>query len=297
VRSGLAMVTLAAASWGTWSLFLRPTGLPATVTSPIMFAVMGLVTLPAALRLPPARWDRATLALLVANAAFDALNVLTFFGAMSTTTVAIAVLTHYLAPILVALLAPRIDGVATRGAGLAALVAVTGLAIVLEPWREAPPHTLLGATLGTCSAVCYAGNVFCVRRLAVRIGAARGMAYHSLLSAVALAPIAIGDLASGGVAVTPGALALLVAGSTTIGAASGVVFAIGLVRIGSARASILTFAEPLVAVAIGALVWHEPLSPLAIVGAALVLGAGIYVAANPGNHAQSASGHHRDAGS
>mgnify|MGYP000968521325 CR=1 FL=1 len=48
----------------------------------------------------------ATLGLLVANALFDALNVLTFFGAMSTTTVAIAVLTHYLAPILVALLNP-----------------------------------------------------------------------------------------------------------------------------------------------------------------------------------------------
>lgn len=286
MRSGLLMVVLAAASWGTWSVFLRPTGLPATVTSPIIFAVMGLVSLPAALRLPPARWDRATLALLVANAAFDALNVLAFFGAMSTTTVAIAVLTHYLAPILVALLAPRFDRVETRGAALAALVAIAGLAIVLEPWRGAATGAVRGAILGACSAVCYAGNVFCVRRLAVRIGAARAMAYHSLIAAVALAPLAVSAVATDVVSLTAGDLALLVAGAATIGAGSGVVFALGLVRVGSARAAILTFAEPLVAVAIGALVWHEPLPPLALLGAALVLGAGIYVAANPGNHAQ-----------
>ncbi len=37
------MVAAAAASWGTWSLFLRPTHLPANVTSPILFVVMAIV--------------------------------------------------------------------------------------------------------------------------------------------------------------------------------------------------------------------------------------------------------------
>jgi drug/metabolite transporter (DMT)-like permease len=41
---------------------------------------------------------------------------------------------------------------------------------------------------------------------------------------------------------------------------------------------VLTFAEPLVAVAVGVLVWDEPLRPLAMVGGALVLVAGIHVA-------------------
>ena len=47
---------------------------------------------------------------------------------------------------------------------------------------------------------------------------------------------------------------------------------------GRTRAAVLTFAEPVVAVVVGAAVWREPLSPLAIVGGALVLGAGIEVA-------------------
>ena len=118
------MVTLAAASWGTWSLFLRPTGLPAHVTSPIIFAIMALVAWPLSRREKPvARWDRGTIALLAGNSVCDALNVLTFFAAIHLTTVAIAVVTHYLAPILVALAAPRIDGgsARTRGAPLAAV--------------------------------------------------------------------------------------------------------------------------------------------------------------------------------
>src|SRR5678815_2603652 len=94
------------------------------------------------------------------NTACDAVNVLAFFGAMTTTTVAIAVLTHYAAPILIALAAPRVEGTRTRGALPAALVALGGLVIVLEPWRSGSDGALLGAALGLTSAVAYMGNVF-----------------------------------------------------------------------------------------------------------------------------------------
>ena len=121
---------------------------------------------------------------------------------------------------------------------------------------------------------CYAGNVFVVGRLAARIGAARAVAYHSLIAAAVMAPLAIGRLGD----VTATDLAWLASGATTIGAISGIVFVAGLARIGSSRTAVLTFAEPLVAVAIGALVWGQPLHPLAAVGGALVLAAGLHVA-------------------
>ena len=274
--SGILMVALAAASWGTWSLFLRPTHLPAHVTSPIVFALMGVLALPLARRDRPAapRWDRATLGLLAGNTLFDALNLITFFGALAKTTVAIAVLTHYLAPILIALLAPAIDRTATPGARPAAFVALAGLAIILEPWQSPAAGAITGAALGLASAFCYAGNVFCVRRLAARIGPSRAMAYHSLLAAALLTPFAL----RGPVTVTPSDLALLSAGAATVGAAAGIVFVVGLQRIGSARAAVLTFAEPLVAVLVGVLAWHERLAPTAVAGGALVLAAGIHVA-------------------
>ena len=271
------MVAIAATSWGTWSLFLRPTGLPPTVTTPIVFVVMGLAALPLALRSRHAAvWDRRTYALLAGNVVFDALNILTFFAALAHTTVAIAVLSHYVAPILIALAAPRVEGVTTRGAVPAAAVALVGLVVVLEPWGAPAEGAALGAALGIASAFCYAGNMFVVRRLVVRIGAPRAMAYHSLIAAAALVPLGVAGVG----AATAGGLALITTGAVTIGAGSGILFAIGLVRIGSARAAVLTFAEPLVAVAVGALVWHEPLSPLALVGGAMIMGAGIHVARN-----------------
>ena len=268
------MVTLAAASWGTWSLFLRPTGLSAWVISPIIFAIMAVVAFPFTLREKPAHWDRKTVLLLLGNTASDALNVITFFAALQYTTVAIAVLTHYLAPILIALASPRIEGTYTRGARPAAAIALGGLVIMLEPWRVAADGVAIGALLGAASAVAYASNVFCVRRLAERIGPARVMSYHSALAAVLMLPFAVSGLAT----VSWADLGLLAAGSTTIGALSGIVFIAGLTRIGAARAAVLTFAEPLVAVAVGAFVWSEPLRPLAALGGALVLGAGIHVA-------------------
>ncbi len=272
--SGVLMVTIAAASWGTWSLFLRPTGLPSYVTAPLIFLVMAIVSFPLALRERAGTWDRRTVGLLCVNAAFDALNVLTFFGAMRYTTVAIAVITHYLAPILIALAAPRIDGTRTPGARGAALIALAGLLIMLEPWRGAGPGMITGAALGLTSAVCYAGNVFVVRRLAERIGAAHAMSYHSAIAGVVLLPFAVSAYDT----VTWFDVGVVSAGASTIGALSGVLFVVGLGRIGAARAAVLTFAEPLVAITVGALVWDEPLRPLAAAGGALVLVAGIHVA-------------------
>lgn len=271
--AGVLMVAVAAAGWGTWSLFLRPTGLPAVVTTPILFLVMGVAGIPLMLREPAVRWDRRAFALLAGYTAFDLLNVLAFFSAMNHTTVAVAVLTHYAAPILIALAAPKIDGTNARGTRPAAAVALAGLVIVLEPWHAPAEGAVLGAALGFASAICYAGNVFTGRRMAERVGPARALVTHSLLAAAITLPFATPYLPQ----VTATDLAYLVTGSILIGTGSGVLFLVGLGRIGSARAAVLTFAEPLVAVCVGALKWAEPLAPIAMLGGVLVLAAGIHV--------------------
>ena len=273
-HGGVALVALAASAWGTWSLWLYPAALPAQIAAPIMFAVTGVAALPLAWREPAPTWDRAALAALVANALFDAVNVAAFFAALAVTTVQIAVIAHYAAPILVALAAPRIDGVRTRGAGPAAIVALAGLVVVLEPWREAAPGALAGVALGLVSAVCYAGNVFTVRRLAAKVGSARAVATHSLLAAALLLPLLAtraGDFT------THGAL-LVAAGAVINGAGATIAFVAGLARIGAARAAVLAFAEPLVAVAVGRLCWDQPLHPIAALGGVAVLAAGVHVA-------------------
>ncbi|MEO8840857.1 MAG: DMT family transporter [Kofleriaceae bacterium] len=293
--AGVAMVAAAAAGWGTWSLFLYRAGLPAQLSNVIVFAVMGVAALPLALRervtptVPVAialdadrrrarvrfeGWDRTAVLLLFANAICDVLNSLCFFEAIGHTSVAIAVITHYAAPILIALAAPYIDRVETRGARPAAVIALTGLVLVLEPWHSNVDGALIGAAFGLTSAVFYAANVFVVRRLATRIGTLRAISYHSLIGAVLTLPWALPYVSR----VTGPAFGWLAAGAILLGVGSNTLFIGGLQRIGSGRTAVLTFAEPLVAVAIGILVWHQPFGPIAVVGGALVLAAGIHVA-------------------
>lgn len=270
--AGTIAVAGAASMWGLWSLFVRPAGLPAATFGLLVFVIMGVSALPLFARDPAPQWSRRAWALVVANGVLDALNVLCYFAALQRTTVAVAVLTHYLAPILIALLAPLVDRERVPGAIAGALIACFGLALVLAPWQG--EVALEGALLGGASAFFYAGNVFVVRRLGPLIGAARSMSYHSFVAAAIILPFALAD------GVVPGAesLAWVTAGALLLGVFTGIAFIRGLAIIGSSRAAMLTYLEPLVAVAAGAIAWGEPVSTLALAGVALIVGSGVWVA-------------------
>jgi drug/metabolite transporter (DMT)-like permease len=272
---GHALVALAACSWGTWSLFLRAAEsrgpLAAELEALWVMGVIGLVTLPLALR--DARGKRRSLrtwAVVVALGVSDALNILLFFRAMRGTTLAIAVLTHSLAPLLVAALAPFFAREPRRARTLvAAAVATFGLALLLEPWRGLSPSALAGATAGAGSAIFYATNVLVQKRLGETIGPYELMAFHAFPSCAVLAlavPV-------GGFAIGPAQAAILTVGALGPGAVAGVVFVAALRRVPASHAGVLALLEPFVAVVIGIAVWHEPLRPLGLVGAVLVLGA------------------------
>jgi drug/metabolite transporter (DMT)-like permease len=275
VRRGSIEVAGAACAWGTWGIFVRESGLAVWTIAPLVFLVMAVACWPLMHREPAPRWDRTAVLVLLLAGLFDGLNVLTYFAALSRTTIAIAVLTHYLAPILVALLAPVIERTRVPGAVPAAIAATAGLALVLEPWNPAQRggDVLVGAALGAASAVFYAANVFASRRLATQLGPARVVGLHALIAAALLGP---GVILAGG-EVSGRGLGIIVAGAIVPGALAGWVFVRGLARIGSARAAVLTFCEPLVAVLVGWLVWAEPLGASALGGAALIVGAGVYV--------------------
>jgi DME family drug/metabolite transporter len=280
--AGLLKVALAASTWGTWSLFLRPSGLPGEATAPLVLLLIGVFTLPLVLReAQPHAWDRRALLLLAANTALDAVNVATFFLAMSRTTVAIAVLTHYLAPVFVALASPLVDRQRVAAALPAALLSLVGLLLLLAPWRSGAltPEAWLGAGLGALSAVAYAGNVFVVRRIAERLGAARAQAYHCLLAGLCVAPLAL--TVSWPTTPAPATLGLVALGALLPGTVAGLLFVSGLRAVGAARASVLAYLEPLVAVGVGWAVWGEPLDEYALVGAGLVIVGGLLVARSP----------------
>jgi len=275
VRRGMLQVAVAATLWGTWSLFLRPANLPATITAPLVIGLVGLLVLPAALREERREVQRATWLLLVLSAGLEALNVVTFFGAMTVTSNAVAVLTHYFAPVLVALLAPWIEQQRVPRARIAAALSIAGLALVLQPWNtHVDPRMALGATLGTVSAFGYAGNVFVLRRLVHAMGAARAQFVRCVLAALLLLPgVALGPSPT----MRAGAFGLVAIGAVIPGAFAGLLFARGLPLAGAARASVLTYLEPMMSVLIGVLVWRERANGWTALGSALVIAGGVLV--------------------
>lgn len=273
---GVSLVVFAAAAWGTWSLFLRPTGLPPLWTGTLVFSLVALSAFPFFGRDGEAKWDRSVMGLLAAFAVLDAINVGTFFAAMSMTSVAIAVLTHSFAPVVVALAAPFVEGQRVRAAPYAAAIALGGITLLLQPWEPdaLEGSVVLGAALGSISALAYAANVFLARHLTTRIGPIRTMGLHSIGSALLLLPFALAQPAE----IELWHVGVLWIAAALLGVGANVAFAIGLVRIGSARGSVLAFVEPLVACIVGWLVWGESMGPLSIVGGALIIGAGVLVA-------------------
>lgn len=276
------MVAIAACSWGTWRYLLRAAeraapGLDARTESAVVMLVITVVAfalLPWQRRQPRRRTalDWAAVAWL---GLADALNVLLLFAAYAKTSVAIAVTTHYLAPIFVALSAPLVlrekphslTWVATAGG-------VLGLALLLRPWGGGMGAAdALGALAGAGSAVFYASNVLVNRALVGRERApftpVELMAYHGVVATPFLFALTPAHALA---ALDARATFVLVAGGVGPGALAGVLFIYALERVRATRASTLTLLEPLVAVGIAVAALGERLAPVSWLGAAMILG-------------------------
>jgi len=267
---GALLVAAAACTWGLWSLFLRGSGLDGPAVTAVVLAVMAL-PLPLALRRTALR-DRGALGAVALLGLADAGNVGCYFTALQRGPIALAVLTHYLAPLLVALLAPAaLSEPPSRRARLAAPAALLGLALVLGAPRGASLPTAL---LGGASAGCYAVVVLAAKRAGRAFGPLALNAVHAPISlALLLAAFGREALPAPG----PGLLRVL-AGAVLCGLAANAVFYAGLRRVTAQVASALTWLEPLAATAVGVLAFGERLGPPALLGSGLVLAAGVWVA-------------------
>jgi drug/metabolite transporter (DMT)-like permease len=272
--SGSVIVTTAAVGWGTWPLFLhaaeRDGRIPPAIEGAAAMLVLTLAAGATMLRdRIPARASSVDWAKMVLIGLTDALNVVFFFAAYQRTSVAIAVLSHYMTPMLVALAAPLVLGERWRARTLLALaVSFAGLVLLLSPWSaERHAEDFIGAGFGLASAVCYTTTVVVSKSLVPSFSGSETVFFHGVLSVVILLALVPWGTAH----VTANGAAWLTAGSLLPGATSGLLFVWGLRRVRASHASILTLFEPLVATMLGSLVLGQPLGVLGAVGGALIL--------------------------
>lgn len=276
MRWNLALAGLAA-SWGFIAVLVAAVDLGAEALAFLRLA-LAAATL-AAVALVGRRSLRPGRALpgLVLLGIVQGAHWLLFFEAVKLGSVALAVLTFYTAPILLALVAPRVlpdrVGPATLGALLAG---GAGIALVVLGGDGEGRFSLPAVAAGLGSAATYATLVVVSKRLLLqRVPPLTVAFWDCLVGALAVAPALLA--ADRVVPDGPGEWWAVLALGIAFTGASTLVYA-GLLRYVTAQAAgVLTFLEPVAAVLLAAALLDEPLSVVTLAGGALVLAAGLVV--------------------
>jgi drug/metabolite transporter (DMT)-like permease len=262
----LSLVVLTTA-WGTIPLIVRSVDLSAQQLVS-MRLLLGAVPLLAILlsrgipRLQSSEWLK-----VIGLGALLAFHWVAFFWSLTATTVAIALVLVYLAPVAMATLAPIVLGESLRRrAALALAVALAGVVLVARPGEGA---TAEGVVAGLLAAASFTGLVLAGKPIAQRIGPLRLAALETAAAALIMIPWAVSAL--------PEAFEswwqLTILGVLLTGVA-GYVYWRSVATLPVATVAVLSYMEPASAVVWAALFLGESGDPVTWVGVALVLAAG-----------------------
>ncbi len=276
---GAAQIAAAMAIWSTWGLFVRRVPLaPWALTAYVGVVAAALAGAAWLASGGNARelWPRAHRGLLVLMGALFVVNNVCFLTAYERTTVANAVLTHYTAPVFVAVLAPSLLRERLLPATPAALVlAAVGMVLLLPDLRfDFRDRHLWGLFLGTVSGAAYGGLILLARVLSPRIPALPLIVFQNAFLALCLAPAAVFREPLGPAEV---AAAVLVLGFVHATVAP-LLYLRGIRTVRAQTAAILGYLEPLAAVGLGALLLGESPGAAGLLGGALIVAGGGLVA-------------------
>jgi len=272
--------------YGTLSLFVR--NIPLTSAEVALFRAaiaLACLLLWQALRggLPRLGEMGSDLPRLFLSGAAMGFNWILLFEAYRYTTVAVATLCYYMAPILIILVSPLLFGEKLTGwkllcvaAALAGMVLVSG---VLEPAGQGS-NQVLGILLGLCAAVLYAGVVLINKKI-------EGVpAYDKTIVQLGVAAVTILPYTLLTEQVPSGSVGWLMLGSLLLVGIvhTGVAYALyfgAVVNVKAQTAALLSYLDPVVAILLSALLLGEKLTLAGAIGAVLVLGAAILSEVSP----------------
>ena len=201
-------------------------------------------------------------------------NWIFLFISYMRTSVAIASLCNYMAPMIVILISPiALKEPLNRRKLPCVFAAFVGIVLVSDFW-SGDIGDLSGIFMGLAAAVFFVGIVICNRKLK-DIPALDKSAYQLAISALTILPYAI--INNRGAALQLDARSLLIIlmlGLVHTGVAYCLYFS-GMGSLPVQTVAILGYLEPVVSVLCSAIFLNEPLSPMGWVGAVLILGAAV----------------------
>lgn len=197
--------------------------------------------------------------------------------------VALATILLYLGPAFVTVgAALGLGEPLTRRKGLALGLCLLGAALAIEPWRGDDPRSgLPGLALGLLSALAYAAASL-LGKPALRLHPPPTLLLYALgFGALGLLPAHL--LAGSSLPALPALLAVALATGLPITLLPYILYLTALARLPAGSAAIAATFEPVVALALAALVLGQPVGAPQLAGAALIVG-GVIVLAS-GTHA------------
>ena len=266
---------LAMAIYGTLAPFVRR--IPLSSAEVALFrAVIALGAVQAARRLRRGgagerlRLGGETWMLLLSGAAMG-LNWVFLFQAYRYTSVAVATLSYYFAPVIVMVASPLLFRErVTRGQVLCFVGSTAGLVLVVNPGGLGEGSHLLGVAFGLAAAVLYAKVILLNKRIRSVTGLDRTLLQFLAAAAVLLPYVCF----TGGFHLAamdaPGWASLLAVGLIHSGAAYVLYFS-ALRTLPGQETAILSYIDPLVAVILSVTLLGEPVAPSQLVGGAMIL--------------------------
>jgi DME family drug/metabolite transporter len=282
-RRGLLLILLAATLWGTLGVATRAL-YAVSETSAIEISFIRLVVATPTLLLccwlvlgrETLRVRRSELGLIAFSGLAVAGSQVAFAAAVGETGVAVATLvTLCVAPVLVAICSVVLLGEQSNRRVVLALVSAlvgTALLVVAQADEMGPAQaTLAGVLLAVCAAVSYALATLSQRSLVGRYHPLQLITISSACGALALALPLLVNGAQLSYSPTGWALLLYLALFPTV--LSYVLFLYGMRYTSATVATIITLQEAVVASILAWLIFGEQLSPLGLLGAALLFAA------------------------
>ena len=223
----------------------------------------------------PGVWPRLLVMGLV-----DAFTLLLFFVAIRGTSVAIGMFLQFLAPVWVALLAPRVSRVPTERIVYPALaIALGGLVVILAPslLGEGIRLSAGGVAAGLAAGIGYAVFQLVVKDLTKRVSAVTIVFTEAWLDALILLPLALWQTVGSGYHLTTGDLVAGLVLGVLCTAIAYTMWTEGVGRIKVQHSAILGYLEPVSAPLYALLLLGQGISVWTVGGGALIVVAGLLV--------------------
>ena len=277
VNRSRLFIAISMAIFGTIGLFVRNIQLPSAEIA-LYRALLAILAIGSYLLVTRQKLElsgmRRELILLVVSGIAMGFNWILLFEAYKYTTVSVATLSYYAAPVIITLVSTILfkEGLTKRKLLCFVMSTLGILLITLSGGGMTGKGTdHIGILFGLGAAVLYA-SVVLLNKFIKKVGGIQRTFLQFAAAAATLFPyvlltggVHLGDLSGSGLCL------LLIVGLVHTGVAYCLYFS-SLQHVPGQEAAVLSYIDPLVAVILSVSVLHEPMSALQVIGGAMILG-------------------------